>query len=287
MRKTRAISSVGILLAVLFGIQSPPARSDKEPEITLKSSKKNLTLRRGELLKRSDVTTIEISDDPLAPGKKIQYTAVPVYALLEGLSIPENSTIHYVCSDGFAASIPNSQLKNKSPAKAIAYLAIEKSTDRWPVVEPGKTETPGPFYIVWKNAKASGITRESWPYHVVGFEIRQSMQDLYPNIFPEAKLAETHPVKRGFEVFKRNCFACHTLNLQGDGRMGPDLNVPYSPTEYFQPFALKTLIRNPQSLRHFTEGKMHPFPKEIIPDSELSDLVLYLKHMSKRKVKSP
>ena len=257
----------------------------KEPELVIQGVKEKVVLKRSDLLKRKDLTVVETSEDPIALGKKVKYSAVPVYGILESLTFPEGYTLHYVCADGFAASIPLSLLRNRSQKKSVAYIAIEKENEKWPPIEAGKPGNAGPFYLIWQNPKASGLTRESWPYNLVAFEVRQYMQSMYPNIFPDSKLPEKHPVKKGLEVFTKNCFPCHTVNLQGDGKLGPDLNVPMNPTEYFHLSALKTLIRDPQKLRHFPEGKMHPFPKEILPDGELSDLLAYLKHMSKKKVK--
>jgi hypothetical protein len=66
--------------------------------------------------------------------------------------------------------------------------------------------------------------------------------------------------------------------------MGPDLNVPMNPVEYFHITALKTLIRDPQKLRHWPESKMKGFSKKEISDSDLNHLLSYLKYISKRKV---
>jgi cytochrome c1 len=84
-------------------------------------------------------------------------------------------------------------------------------------------------------------------------------------------------------MFIKNCFPCHTMNKQGEARMGPDLNVPKNPTEYFTEPVLRAFIRNPQSLHTWPQSKMTPFLPENFPDSALSDVIAYLKHMAKRK----
>ena len=79
--------------------------------------------------------------------------------------------------------------------------------------------------------------------------------------------------------------ACHRMNGAGDSQFGPDLNIPYNPTEYFSGDFLTRYIRNPQSLRRWPQGKMPGFSVEVLSDKELAELVDYLRHMAGRKVK--
>jgi hypothetical protein len=39
------------------------------------------------------------------------------------------------------------------------------------------------------------------------------------------------------------------MNHQGPSRVGPDLNLPLNPTEYFKESVLPRYIRNPKSIR--------------------------------------
>jgi cytochrome c1 len=73
------------------------------------------------------------------------------------------------------------------------------------------------------------------------------------------------------------------MNGNGAGSIGPDLNLPLSPTEYFEAKALESLIRDPASVRNWPRRTMAGFSKAAIPDAELSDLIAYLRHMSTRK----
>ena len=106
-------------------------------------------------------------------------------------------------------------------------------------------------------------------------------------LLPAARVAPNHPIRAGFAVFQKQCMPCHTLNGGGDSAMGPDLNVPYNPTEYLRPEALRRLIRDPQSLRRWPEGKMPAFDAKALPDHELAELLAYLRHMADRKVAPP
>ena len=94
-------------------------------------------------------------------------------------------------------------------------------------------------------------------------------------------------IVRGFATFTRNCMVCHTMNLGGDATIGPDLNVPYNPTEYLRADALRRLIRDPQSLRHWPATKMPPFSVATLSDRDYNDVLAYLQHMAGRKVALP
>jgi cytochrome c1 len=95
------------------------------------------------------------------------------------------------------------------------------------------------------------------------------------------------PIRRGFAVFSASCLPCHTLNLMGDARVGLDLNVPFSPTEYMREDFLRMQVRNPQALCSWPGAKMPGFGVNAISDRELDDLLAYLYYMAKRKVEAP
>jgi mono/diheme cytochrome c family protein len=109
----------------------------------------------------------------------------------------------------------------------------------------------------------------------------------FPAIAPAAGLGADNPVSRGFDVFLRNCMVCHTVNLGGDAHVGPDLNVPYNPTEYLRADALRRLIRDPQAQRVWPGSRMPAFDVSVINDREYHDMLAYLRHMTNRKVPLP
>ena len=104
---------------------------------------------------------------------------------------------------------------------------------------------------------------------------------------PSASVTASDPIRHGFTVFSNNCLTCHTMNLAGDARVGPDLNVPFSPTEYMREDFLRQQVRNPQSIRVWPGAKMPGFNVEAISDRDLDDLLAYLYYMAKRKVDVP
>jgi cytochrome c1 len=76
---------------------------------------------------------------------------------------------------------------------------------------------------------------------------------------------------------------CHTLNGQGTSQLGPDLNIPFNPTEYMAEKYLRQLIRDPQSLRRWPQSKMAGFSPKDLPDGELDQIVAYLRSMIGQK----
>ncbi|RME16585.1 MAG: cytochrome c, partial [Bdellovibrio sp.] len=224
--------------------------------------------------------TITIAQDPAYPGQVRKYKAIKVTHLFKNIHIGPDSVIQFYALDGFSAPLSKQKLLNNSPKKAVAYLAIEPPSKKWPLLK-SRTFSAGPFYLVWKNP--INISSEEWPYRLSGFEIKSSLALSYPKIFPSPKTPKTHAIYKGFQVFVKNCFACHTLNRNGASKIGPDLNQPMNPTEYFKESALKKLIRNPEQVRQWPSRRMTGFPKSVISDKELEDLILYFKHMAKRK----
>ncbi|MBU6417368.1 MAG: c-type cytochrome, partial [Xanthomonadaceae bacterium] len=101
----------------------------------------------------------------------------------------------------------------------------------------------------------------------------------------DSSVAGGSEVRHGFDVFKRTCFACHTLNGEGDSKLGPDLNVPHNPTEYIRADLLRAYIRNPQSLRRWPEARMTGYPTtDMLSDADLDAVLAYLRYMAKHKV---
>jgi mono/diheme cytochrome c family protein len=225
-------------------------------------------------------TSVTIPDD-VAYKREMGFRAVPAASLLEGVA--PDDTLRFVASDGFVATLPAALLLARSGA--IAYLAIEPGDAPWPPLKPEGGASAGPFYLVWLNPERARITPEQWPYQVARIEAVAPLAKRYPMIAPAASAHDT--VRRGYAVFEKNCSVCHTLNLGGDATVGPDLNIPYNPTEYMRVDALRRLIRDPQSLRRWPAAKMPAFEARLLSDRDLTDLLAYLRHMADRKVTVP
>lgn len=229
------------------------------------------------LLKRAlDVT---IPGD-VAFRRTTHFRAVPLLSLLPGLQRGQH--LQFVARDGFVAEIPADVLLNTQGAKA--WVAVEDPAHPW----PGIAENPngaGPFYLVWTNPTAAGISPEQWPFQLASIRALSGVDARFPAIVPDSTVPVGSEIQHGFAVFKRTCFACHTLNGEGDSKLGPDLNIPNSPTEYLRADLLRAYIRNPQSLRRWPEARMQGFPTQAsLSDADLDAVLAYLQYMAEHKV---
>jgi mono/diheme cytochrome c family protein len=262
------------------------ASSAQAATLTINTPNGTKIFSTAELLKKADPApfTLPAANPAYTQAvKPVAYQIIPFSKLIEGLQLKPDATIKFKCTDGFSSTLPTQALLSTDPKQARAYIAIEDPKKPWPALKTGAKATPGPFYLVWKNPELSKISPEEWPYQIVEFQVAPSLAEQYPAIFPDAKLHEG-PVEKGFQVFVKNCFTCHTLNGQGDSKIGPDLNIPYNPTEYFAAGFLQKWIRNPQSLHRWPQSTMPAFNEKTIPADDLENLFAYLKHMASRKV---
>ena len=240
-------------------------------------------LSTAQLLARPDAQQVDIPED-VAYHRAMRYRAVPIAALLEGL--PADAHLQVVALDGFAAELKAAPLLETDPARARAWLAVEDPAEPWPALSDTKPSA-GPFYLVWTNPAAGGIVPEQWPYQIASIRRLAPAAERFPAMLPAAGLPADGPVLRGLEVFRTNCMVCHTMNGQGDAQMGPDLNLPYSPTEYMQAEFLRMYIRDPQQLRHWPQARMPAFNEKVLADKDLDALLAYLSHMAERKQTAP
>ena len=265
-----ALKQIIVLLMVLVGPVSAA-------ELTIELDHSRTTWQTAELLKHPAAQTVQIVDD-VSYKRNMTYRAVPMAALLPGLTVQNH--VQAVALDGFAAEMAAAPLLAQSGAQA--WLAVEDPARPWPPLANGKPSA-GPFYLVWTQPQASGISPEQWPFQISTIKQLKTVAERFPALLPDPALAADDPINQGFALFQKNCLACHRLNGAGDAQVGPDLNVPYSPTEYFGSDFLKRYIRDPQSLRHWPQAKMPAFAASVLPDAELDLLVGYLKHMAARK----
>ena len=235
------------------------------------------TYTTAQLLARSDARDITIPND-VAFKRAMRYRAVPLKTLLEGVS--PDDTLQFIASDGFAAQIPAALIVRAHGSEA--WLAVEDPAHPWPTLAEIKGDA-GPFYVVWTNPEAMKIGQEQWPFQLASIHRQAPAAERFPAILPDAAIKAGSPIQRGFAVFQRTCFACHTLNGQGDAKLGPDLNIPHSPTEYLREDLFRGYVRDPQSLRRWPQARMPGFDRKALSDQDLDDLLAYLHHMAGRK----
>lgn len=274
----RIFASLAALFALLpTFVFAQPA----EPVLKLQIGERHIEIARPALLTHPAVREIEIVGDP-SYRRVMRYRAVPLAALLQGFDIPDGGTLEGKASDGFVAQIPLKPALGQGGAQAL--IAIEPASAPWPNL-PGKTVGAGPFYLVWLNEKAQGIGPEQWPYQLASLAIVQPPAARWPQIAVAASVPANAPARRGQEIFVKHCFACHRMNGGGEAAVGPDLNLPMNPTEYFQPLALRRYLRDPASVRTWPEQKMPTISREQVSDSDLEMLFAYLQHMAGRRRK--
>lgn len=269
------------LAGLLLHAVSPTVAA--EPSLTVATGGRTAIYTSAGLLALPAATTVTIPAD-VAYKRSMTFRAVPLAPLLEGAATDDS--IRFVAADGFAATLPAAALLARDGG-AVAYLAVEPADVPWPPLKAGQPGTAGPFYLVWLRPEKGAITQEQWPYQIVRIEAVASLVKRFPMIVPAAKLPAGHPIRAGFAAFQKHCITCHTLNGGGDATVGPDLNIPYNPTEYMRPDALRRLIRDPQALRRWPAAKMPAFDRKALSDRELAELVAYLRHMADRKVAPP
>lgn len=250
-------------------------------ELTVDLGDSSQTWQTRELLEHPLVQTVQVDND-VTYKRTMRYRAVPLKALLEGVQ-PEDH-LQARASDGFAAEMAAQPLLATQGARA--WLAIEDPATPWPPIARGKPSA-GPFYLVWTDPQAGPISPEQWPFQLASIRRLPPLDSRFPALRPTPGLADDDPITRGYALFQQNCLACHRLNGAGDARMGPDLNLPFNPTEYFVAGTLERYIRNPQSLRQWPEAKMPGFSVEVLSDDDLTALISYIRHMAGRKVPLP
>lgn len=259
--------------------------AEAEPSLLIKYDNQTKLFSRSQLLASPEMKTIRIENDPFY-HRSMNYKAIPVALLFKDIKMANDATIQFVALDGFSAALPKDKLLNTSSNRAIGFIAIEPTEGTWPPLKPGSdNKTAGPFYLVWIHPEKSEIaTPEDWPFQLSGFTIGESFASQFPHVIPASTIPANDPIMLGFKVFKTNCMTCHTMNREGTGTIGPDLNVPYNPTEYIQKDFLRKFIRNTQSVRSYPQDRMTPFPASVISDEELDHLITYLTYMADHKV---
>jgi len=252
-----------------------------EPVLTVTTGGRTATYTVASLLAHPAVAAITIPQD-VAYKRPMTYQAVPVSVLLDGVA--PAASLRFTASDGFAATLQADLLRAAGGQAPRAYLAIEPPDAPWPPLKAGEPGSAGPFYLVWVHPERALIVPEQWPYGVVRIEETKPLAERFPALVPAAGLTADASVRRGFAVTMKNCMVCHTLNLGGDASIGPDLDVPFNPTEYLRADALRRLIRDPQSLHRWPAARMPGFDVSVLSDRDLNDVLAYLRYMANRKV---
>jgi mono/diheme cytochrome c family protein len=277
MAGRRSLAILGIVGAAFVATLALAA----EPMLTLDVGGTAHSFTSAQLLANPATTEIDVPRDA-SYRQAMRYRAIPLDRLLAGADLPRDQILEAVATDGFVGMLPVDLILHAPPGAAQAYLAVEPAGAPWPPL-PAKTVSAGPFYIVWLRPEASGIRSEQWPYQVAVIRSADSPAKRWPALGVDPSLPAGAPVRAGQTLFVTQCLVCHKLNGAGSADVGPDLNQPENPTQYFQVDALKRYIRDPTSLRHWPTMQMKGFDKEALSDHEIDLIVAYLAHMAGRK----
>jgi mono/diheme cytochrome c family protein len=253
-----------------------------EPFISIEIGGSVHRFSRDELLRLHSIVDIDVPRD-VSYGRAMHYRAISIDSLLTGTDLPRDQILEAVAMDGFVAALPAELVLHPQADGARAFLAIEPPDAAWPKLR-GKEASAGPFYVVWLRPEASGIRSEQWPYQVVTIRSADSAATRWPALGVDPSLPATDPIRAGQTLFVTQCLPCHRLSGSGSSEMGPDLNRPKNPTEYFRIDELKRFIRNPASLRQWPAMQMQGFREDALSDREIDLIVAYLQHMAGRKL---
>jgi len=260
---------LALLLATLALLHAANAA---EPALDIAFGGRTRHLTRAELLRLPALRTIEVADD-VAYRHPMRYRALPLTALIPH---PESAAVvQFTARDGFVANIPGKLLAGDGQP----WLAVEPADAPWPTLKPGGPGA-GPFYLVWLAPRQGGVSPEQWPYQIARIAPASPLEQRYPQIVPRKADAT---MRRGLRVYAENCAACHRINGGGDAAVGPDLNRPFNPTEYFRAPFLRRLIRNPAAVRNWSARAMPGFSPAALSDADLDALLAYLRQMAAQR----
>jgi len=221
-----------------------------------------------------------VVQDPVYKKRKryMGYWLSDIFSFI-GIHPQPNTVWTFTALDGYKASIAAGDVL-KSGVKAFIAVADLDKTEGWEKIQQGKERiSPGPYYLVWQTplVDVTPPIKLPWPYQMVEISIHQA-DEAGQKLFPDSN-DKNESVTRGYKIFKQNCLACHSLNLEG-GVVGPELNVPKNILEYEDRKFLKEFIGNPSSFR--AKSKMPGF-NSTLSAQDMDDVLDYLAWMGKHK----
>lgn len=269
---------ISILLLVMSS--SVDAEQDALPILTITSPSKHASFSSAELLAQKNVTHINMSNNRAYPNMNMDYQSIRLCDLLKPYSIQPNDMLEFIAADHFSVLIPAKKVMACDKNSSIGYLAIEPAV-KWPLLRNHTGTTAGPFDVIWLYPEKSYISNEYWAWSVVEIQVHKALDK---KIFLMPPNTNDAHIRNGYDIYIEHCAGCHALNHIGKGVIGPDLNLPKSPVEYYPDDAtLKKYIRNPDSVKIIKNNKMNGSGVDFLSEKDLNDLILYFHYMAKHK----
>jgi mono/diheme cytochrome c family protein len=279
MRRRRDLSLLALSLAIALPILlSSHVFAQAASALAFVRDGKSRSIGRIELAKLCKADRVSI-DDPYY-GRRKTYLACPLRdVLLDGFGVSADDLagldVVFRAADGYEKPSPGS-IASKDGGW-LAFTDADMGTIEAPAWEPidRRQLDPGPFYVVWSGANQHDSDGYPWPYQLVQVELT-SVAKSHPLAVPPGAAAGSAELA-GYDIFKRECISCHSINGQG-GKVGPELNVPQSIVDYRPEAQIKQYIRNPVFFRYSAMP-----PHEHLSDADLDSLVSYFRVMSRNK----
>ncbi len=263
-----------LVLATCVAAATVPSPSLAQSlEIADRTSSKTFTA--AQLLADKAARSLEVVDPVYK--RPMTYRVIAMADLLRDLKVGRDDYVQARAVDNFSVAIPAALLK------ADAFLAIETAAAPWPKLPGSGTSSAGPFYIVWRRPAGGDISSEYWAYHLAALTVTDSPAQRWPGLAVGAEVSATDPVHRGLDRFVAVCMACHRFAGAGEGTQGPDLARPMNPVDYFQPAALRKLLRDPRSVRDWPEQRMPAFSEESLSDADIEAIVAWLAYKAGKR----
>lgn len=237
---------------------------------------------------KMNVINIKINNSRAYLNTVIDYDAVKLCEILKPFHIQASDTVELISSDNFSALVPAKYIMNCTDKTSVAYLAIENPNKPWPKLKYNNPDqnhpddgTAGPLSVIWEHPEKSYISNEYWAWKLVKIKTHHTLNNRDYMSAPKTK--DTH-ILNGYQAYISRCAGCHTINNVGNGKIGPDLNIPKNATEIFNSDAqLKQFVRDPQSVRPKANDRMSGTNEQFLLNKDLDDLINYLRYMTKHK----
>ena len=211
-------------------------------------------------------------DDPYY-GRPKRFVACPLARVLEigfgDARAVAGQDVLLRAVDGYTRSVAGEQLLIEGAF--LAFDDADRAAGGFDRIDRRQVD-PAPFYLVWQGEGRNDTAAWPWPYQLRTIEVAP-FETNFPHTIPVGAAPDS-PERRGFALFRRECFSCHAINGEG-GKVGPDLNVPQSIVAYRPAAQIRAFIRNPRTFRYTT------MPSHAhLGEADLDDLMAYFTRMS-------